>query len=105
MASPYYLILFAGTETVYTKSVHVSEPIIDWTYFSYFYSLRYRFTHVLRFEQVLLLPGHRAAIWGLDVAPDGSFCMTVGQDRSLRVWERTDDLVFVEEERYAEVAK
>jgi len=38
-------------------------------------------------------------VWGIDVAPDASFCLSVGQDRSLRVWKRGEDLVFVEEER------
>jgi U3 small nucleolar RNA-associated protein 12 len=38
-------------------------------------------------------------VWGLDVSSDGAFVLSVGQDRSLRVWERGDDLVFVEEER------
>ena len=33
----------------------------------------------VRFEQVLLLPGHRSSVWGLDVAADGSFCLSAGQ--------------------------
>ena len=33
----------------------------------------------LRFEQILQLPGHRSAIWGLDVSYDGSFCLTGGE--------------------------
>ena len=45
-----------------------------------------------RFEQVLTLPGHRGAVWGLDVSPDGAFCVTTGQDRSIRFWARGDDL-------------
>ena len=48
---------------------------------------------------MLSLPGHRSSVWGLDVSSDGAFVLSVGQDRSLRVWERGDDLVFVEEER------
>ena len=30
---------------------------------------------------------------------DGSFCVSGSQDRSLRVWKRSEDLVFIEEER------
>jgi U3 small nucleolar RNA-associated protein 12 len=52
-----------------------------------------------RFEQVLHLPGHKGPVWGLDVSRDGSCCVSGGQDRSLRMWDRGDDLVFVEEER------
>ncbi len=33
------------------------------------------------------------------MSSDGCFLYSVGQDRSIRVWEKGDDLVFVEEER------
>ena len=52
-----------------------------------------------RFEQVLSLPGHKGAVWGLDISPDASFCVSTGQDRSIRFWVRGEDLVFVEEEK------
>jgi len=52
-----------------------------------------------RFEQVQQLPGHRGSVWGLDVAPDGGEVVSGGQDRSIRSWSRSEDLVFVEEER------
>ncbi len=48
---------------------------------------------------MLHLPGHKGPVWALDVSRDGSFVMSAGQDRSLRLWERGEDLVFVEEER------
>jgi len=48
---------------------------------------------------VLHLPGHKGPVWALDVSRDGSFAISGGQDRSLRLWERGEDLVFVEEER------
>ena len=38
-------------------------------------------------------------MWSLDVSRDGAYCVSGGQDRSLRLWERGEDLVFVEEER------
>ena len=54
---------------------------------------------MLRFEQVLLLPGHRGSVWGLDMSQEGAELYSCGQDRSIRLWERGEDLVFVEEER------
>ena len=55
-----------------------------------------------RFEQILFFPGHNrgSSVWALDIAPDGSFFASAGQDRSIRVWNRTEDLVFIEEEKY-----
>jgi len=52
-----------------------------------------------RFEQILYLPGHSSCVWGLDVSFDGALCVSVGQDRTVRFWERGEDLVFVEEEK------
>ena len=34
---------------------------------------------ICRFEQVLMLPGHRSSVWAIDVAYDGSFCVSAGQ--------------------------
>lgn len=54
---------------------------------------------IYRFEQILYLPGHSSCVWSLDISYDGAFCISGGQDRSLRIWERTEDMVFVEEEK------
>ena len=51
------------------------------------------------FEQILYFPGHRGSIWHVLVSHDGSTVYTSGQDRSIRVWSRGDDLVFLEEEK------
>ena len=52
-------------------------------------------------EQIQYLPGHLlgTSIWGLEVSQDGAFAISCGQDRSIRVWNRSDDLVFIEEEK------
>ena len=52
-----------------------------------------------RGEPVLLLAGHRGAVWGVALSHEGSLLASVGQDRSIRLWRRGDDLVFVEEEK------
>lgn len=51
------------------------------------------------FEHILTLSGHFGQVWGLAVSPDGSFVVSVSNDRSLRKWTRTQDQVFLEEER------
>jgi U3 small nucleolar RNA-associated protein 12 len=52
-----------------------------------------------RFEQILMLPGHCSTAWGVDMSFDGALCVSVGGDRTLRVWRRSEEMVFVEEER------
>lgn len=52
-----------------------------------------------RFEQVLILPGHFAEAQCLAVSKTGAFVLSGGMDRQIRVWERTRDIVFLQEER------
>jgi len=52
-----------------------------------------------RFEQILLLDGHSAEVNCLAVSRTGAFVLSGGMDRQVRVWERTKDIVFLEEER------
>ena len=55
-------------------------------------------------EHLLTLPGHGPEeVWALSVSGDGAFLASVGQDRSVRVWERTEEPFFAEEEREARV--
>lgn len=56
-----------------------------------------------RFEQILLLSGHGAEINCLAVSRTGAFVLSGGMDRQVRVWERTKDIVFLEEEREREL--
>lgn len=41
--------------------------------------------------------------WTLELSPDGSFVLSGGHDRSLRLWRRTEEMVFLEEEREKEM--
>jgi U3 small nucleolar RNA-associated protein 12 len=53
-----------------------------------------------KFEQIMSLPGyHHAEVWGLAVANAGNMVVTSGNDRSIRLWEETDEMLFLEEER------
>ena len=58
-----------------------------------------------RFEQILLLNGHFAEVNCLAISKSGAFVLSGGMDRQVRVWERTKDIVFLEEEREIELEK
>ncbi|TIA92554.1 hypothetical protein E3P99_00542 [Wallemia hederae] len=52
-----------------------------------------------KFEQVQKLHGHQGEIWSLVTSNDGNFLVTGSHDKSLRVWEKLDEPLFLEEER------
>lgn len=56
-----------------------------------------------RFNQVLLLNGHFSEVNCLALSKTGAFVLSGGMDRQVRVWERTRDMVFIEEEREREM--
>jgi U3 small nucleolar RNA-associated protein 12 len=58
-----------------------------------------------RHEQILLLNGHCAEVNCLGISRTGGFVLSGGMDRQVRVWERTKDIVFLEEERERELEK
>ena len=60
-----------------------------------------------RFEPILVLYGHNAEVNCLVVSAknNGAFVLSGGMDRQVRVWERTKDIVFLEEERERELEK
>lgn len=45
------------------------------------------------------LAGAVAQVWCLAVSRGGDMCVSAGADRSLRVWQRTEEPFFVEEEK------
>eukprot|EP00962_Isochrysis_galbana_P010556 scaffold2921_cov124-Isochrysis_galbana.AAC.4 len=55
----------------------------------------YTLIHVLR--------GHHAEVWGLAVGRSGAHVVSASRDRSIRLWTRSAEQVFLEEEREAEV--
>jgi U3 small nucleolar RNA-associated protein 12 len=61
--------------------------------------LTVRYWDADRFEQILLLNGHFAEVNCLAVSRTGAFVLSGGMDRQIRVWERTKDMVFLDEEK------
>eukprot|EP00002_Diphylleia_rotans_P002155 TRINITY_DN11327_c0_g1_i1.p1 TRINITY_DN11327_c0_g1~~TRINITY_DN11327_c0_g1_i1.p1 ORF type:complete len:908 (+),score=203.67 TRINITY_DN11327_c0_g1_i1:76-2799(+) len=58
-----------------------------------------------KFENIMTLEGHHAEIWALAISKRGDFVVTGSHDRSLRFWKKTDEQLFLEEERDAEMDK
>ncbi|KAK5113100.1 hypothetical protein LTR62_003679 [Meristemomyces frigidus] len=55
-----------------------------------------------KFEQIQKLEGHHGEIWAMAVSRTGETVVTASHDKSIRVWQVGDDLVFLEEEREKE---
>ncbi len=56
-----------------------------------------------KFEQIQKLKGHHGEIWAMTVARTGDFIVTASHDKSIRVWNKTDEPIFLEEEREKEL--
>ncbi|EEH34613.1 DOM34-interacting protein [Paracoccidioides lutzii Pb01] len=56
-----------------------------------------------KFEQIQKLGGHHGEIWSLAVSRSGEFIVSASHDKSIRIWEQTDEQIFLEEEREKEL--
>lgn len=56
-----------------------------------------------KFEQIQKLDGHHGEIWALVVSRTGEFVVGASHDKSIRVWQQTDEQIFLEEEREKEL--
>ena len=56
-----------------------------------------------KFEQVQKLEGHHGEIWAMVVSKTGDFLVTASHDKSIRIWNLTDEPIFLEEEREKEM--
>jgi U3 small nucleolar RNA-associated protein 12 len=56
-----------------------------------------------KFEQIQRLDGHHGEIWALAVSRTGDFVVSASHDKSIRVWQQTDEQIFLEEEREKEL--
>ena len=56
-----------------------------------------------KFEQIQKLDGHHGEIWALAVSRTGEFVVSASHDKSIRIWQQTDEQIFLEEEREKEL--
>ena len=47
-------------------------------------------------------PGHIGEIWSLAVSPNGKWIASSGKDRSVRLWEKTNEILVLDDERETE---
>jgi U3 small nucleolar RNA-associated protein 12 len=56
-----------------------------------------------KFEQIQKFKGHHGEIWAMAVSRTGDFVVSASHDKSIRIWSRTDEPIFLEEEREREL--
>ncbi|KUI62751.1 hypothetical protein VP1G_09872 [Cytospora mali] len=56
-----------------------------------------------KFEQIQRMDGHHGEIWALAISHSGTFIVSASHDKSIRVWQETDEQIFLEEEREKEI--
>ena len=56
-----------------------------------------------KFEQIQRIHGHHGEIWALAISHSGRLLVSASHDKSIRVWEETDEQIFLEEEREKEM--
>jgi U3 small nucleolar RNA-associated protein 12 len=56
-----------------------------------------------KFQQVQRIRGHHGEIWAMAVARTGDFIVSASHDKSIRIWTRSDEPIFLEEEQEKEL--
>ncbi|KAK4142615.1 uncharacterized protein C8A04DRAFT_38147 [Dichotomopilus funicola] len=56
-----------------------------------------------KFEQIQRIDGHHGEIWALAISHSGTTLLSASHDKSIRIWEETDEQIFLEEEREKEL--
>uniref|UniRef100_A0A5S6QG36 WD_REPEATS_REGION domain-containing protein n=1 Tax=Trichuris muris TaxID=70415 RepID=A0A5S6QG36_TRIMR len=51
-----------------------------------------------KFVKITVLDGHLAEIWSLDISSTGNYLLSASHDYSIRMWERTEELLVLQEE-------
>jgi len=60
---------------------------------------------LFQFDKIQTLEGHHGEVWALTVGNRGNFVVTGSHDKSIRIWEKLDDPLFLEEERERDLEK
>lgn len=48
---------------------------------------------------VVPFQGHQKEIWALAISSNGNFLVSAAHDKSIRLWEKTDEIVVLEDEK------
>ncbi|KAF3046482.1 hypothetical protein E8E12_010078 [Didymella heteroderae] len=56
-----------------------------------------------KFQQIQKFRGHHGEIWAMTLARTGDFIVTASHDKSIRIWSKSDEPIFLEEEREREL--
>ena len=49
--------------------------------------------------QFLVAQGHKAEVWSLAISPSGNFVVSSSHDKSLRLWEKTEEALVLDDEK------
>ncbi|KAJ4363720.1 beta transducin [Ascochyta clinopodiicola] len=56
-----------------------------------------------KFQQIQKFRGHHGEVWAMTLARTGDFIVTASHDKSIRIWTKSDEPIFLEEEREREL--
>ena len=51
------------------------------------------------FEHIMTLEGHHAEVWSLCISSSGNILASASHDKSLRLWEKTEEILVLDEEK------
>ena len=51
------------------------------------------------FEHIMTLEGHHAEVWSLCISSSGNILVSASHDKSLRLWEKTEEMLVLDEEK------
>ncbi|GAB6030553.1 Dip2/Utp12 protein [Chamberlinius hualienensis] len=54
------------------------------------------------FQRIATFKEHHGEVWALAVSPNGKYVASAAHDKSIRLWEKTDDILVLEEEKEME---
>ena len=95
-------VVFEKTEKDYTD-FDAEQGKVSHNFFSASKDKTIKYWDGDKFERIQQLDGHNGPVWALAVAHAGNFIVSASHDKSIRVWNQTDEQLFIEEEREKEM--